>query len=83
VPPPDAKKQGHRRVPEPHWAVIHRELKRKHVTLTILWEEYIAAHPLKTLARVDLLILDDWGLDPLNADLEGARRLVARSRRAV
>jgi len=25
--------------------VIHRELKRKHVTLTILWEEYIAAHP--------------------------------------
>ena len=38
------KKQGHRRIPEPDWTVIHRELKRKHVTLAILWEEYIAAH---------------------------------------
>jgi DNA replication protein DnaC len=26
------------------------------------------ARVLKTLARVDLLILDDWGLEPLNAD---------------
>jgi DNA replication protein DnaC len=26
------------------------------------------ARLLKTLARVDLLILDDWGLEPLNAD---------------
>jgi transposase len=24
---------------------VHRELKRKHVTLSILWEEYIAAKP--------------------------------------
>jgi DNA-binding IclR family transcriptional regulator len=34
-------KQGHRRRAEPHWAVIHHELKRKHVTLAILWDEYI------------------------------------------
>jgi DNA-binding IclR family transcriptional regulator len=27
-------KQGHRRHAEPDWAEIHRELKRKHVTLT-------------------------------------------------
>ena len=27
---------------EPNWAEIHRELKRKHVTLTMLWDEYIA-----------------------------------------
>jgi transposase len=26
-------KQGHRRRAEPDWAEIHRELKRKHVTL--------------------------------------------------
>jgi DNA replication protein DnaC len=26
------------------------------------------ARLLKTLARVDLLIFDDWGLEPLNAD---------------
>jgi transposase len=38
-------KQGHRRRAEPDWAMIHRELKRKHVTLAILWEEYIAQHP--------------------------------------
>jgi transposase len=30
---------------EPDWAVIHRELKKKHVTLAILWEEYIAQNP--------------------------------------
>jgi transposase len=38
-------KQGHRRRAAPDWAMIHRELKRKHVTLAILWEEYIAQHP--------------------------------------
>jgi MobA/MobL family/Winged helix-turn-helix DNA-binding len=35
------KKQGHRRLAEPDWAAVHRELKRKHVTLQILWDEYI------------------------------------------
>ena len=29
-------KQGHRRQVEPDWTAIHRELKRKHVTLSIL-----------------------------------------------
>jgi transposase len=38
-------KRGHRRVAEPDWAGVHRELKRKHVTLVILWDEYIAAEP--------------------------------------
>jgi transposase len=38
-------KQGHRRRPEPDWAALNRELKRKHVTLQILWDEYIEAHP--------------------------------------
>lgn len=38
-------KQGHRRHAEPEWAAIHRELKRKHVTLAILWDEYIEQHP--------------------------------------
>src|SRR4051794_14845460 len=39
------KKQGHRRRAEPDWASIHRELKRKHVTLQILWDEYIEQNP--------------------------------------
>jgi hypothetical protein len=38
-------KQGRRRHAEPDWAAIHRELKREHVTLTMLWDEYIERHP--------------------------------------
>ena len=38
-------KRGHRRHPEPDWPTVHRELKRKHVTLLIVWDEYIAANP--------------------------------------
>ncbi len=38
-------KPGPARRTEPGWASIHRELKRKHVTLSILWEEYIAQQP--------------------------------------
>jgi len=38
-------KPGPARRAEPDWASIHRELKRKHVTLSILWEEYIAQRP--------------------------------------
>jgi len=39
------KKQGHRRRAEPDWAAVHRELKRKHVALQILWDEYIEQNP--------------------------------------
>ncbi|EIZ77265.1 transposase [Novosphingobium sp. Rr 2-17] len=38
-------KPGRRKLPEPDWSVVARELKRKHVTLQILWEEYRAEHP--------------------------------------
>ena len=38
-------KRGHRRIEEPDWAGVRRELKRKHVTLMILWDEYLAANP--------------------------------------
>jgi transposase len=38
-------KRGHRRHAEPDWPAVHRELKRKHVTLLIVWDEYIAASP--------------------------------------
>lgn len=36
---------GGRRRPEPDWSEVHRELKAKHVTLQILWDEYIDLHP--------------------------------------
>jgi transposase len=29
----------------PDWPAIHRELRRKGVTLQLVWEEYRAAHP--------------------------------------
>ncbi|MGO3934275.1 IS21 family transposase [Rhodopseudomonas pseudopalustris] len=38
-------KRGHRRHPEPDWPAVQRDLKRKHVTLLIVWDEYIAANP--------------------------------------
>jgi hypothetical protein len=37
-------KQGHRRRTSPA-GEIHSELKRKHVTLAMLWDEYIERHP--------------------------------------
>jgi transposase len=44
-------KRGHRRHPEPDWPAVHRELKRKHVTLLILWDEYVSANPGGTAIR--------------------------------
>ena len=38
-------KQSYRRQIEPDWASMHRELKRKHVTLSILWDEYVERNP--------------------------------------
>src|ERR1700726_2275531 len=38
-------KQGHRRQVEPGAASIHRLLKRKNVTLSILWDEYVERNP--------------------------------------
>ena len=38
-------KRGHRLHSEPDWPTIHKELKRKHVTLLIVWDEYIAENP--------------------------------------
>ena len=33
------------RRPQPDWPAIHRELRRKGVTLQLLWEEHRATHP--------------------------------------
>ena len=39
--------EGHptRNRPEPDWARVHLELRKKHVTKQLLWEEYKAEHP--------------------------------------
>ncbi len=39
------RRGGRRSRAEPDWAAVNRELRRKHVTLSILWDEYIAQHP--------------------------------------
>ncbi len=36
---------GSQPVVVPDWGRIHRELDRKGVTLMLLWQEYVAAHP--------------------------------------
>lgn len=38
-------KPGQQRLAEPDWAVVHRELKRKHVTRWMLWEASIGDQP--------------------------------------
>ena len=30
---------------QPDWAAVHRQLRRKGVPLSLIWEEYRAAHP--------------------------------------
>lgn len=32
-------------IPQPDWLLIHQELKKKGVTLMLLWEEYRGVHP--------------------------------------
>ena len=41
-PPP---KPTHAPRPLPHWPTVHQELRRKGVTLALLWHEYKAEHP--------------------------------------
>jgi len=42
---PDAPDTARRGLVQPDWSAIHREMRRKNVTLLLLWEEYKAAHP--------------------------------------
>jgi len=42
-PPPTGTPKTER--PQPDWPVVHRELRRTGVTLSLLWEEYRLAHP--------------------------------------
>ena len=37
--------QSSRTLPPPDWSKVHRELRRKGVTLALLWEEYKTVHP--------------------------------------
>ena len=43
VPPPSVSERSRDR--EPDWARLHGELRRKGVTLQLLWEEYVAEQP--------------------------------------
>lgn len=59
---PRAAPAGRRALPD--FATIHQELKRKGVTLTLLWEEYVAAHPGETSYRYTQFCqrYADWAL---------------------
>lgn len=41
-PPPNIETECR---PQPDWAYVHRELRRKDVTLELLWDEYRTQHP--------------------------------------
>ena len=74
-------KRGHRRIEEPDWADVHRELKRKHVTLLILWDEYIAANPRRLQLLAVLRALSILREDAVGDDAPDARRRRAAVRR--
>lgn len=42
---PSYKAEGEREIPMPDWAKIHKELRRKSVTRSLLWVEYRQAYP--------------------------------------
>jgi transposase len=42
---PKAPSSGRLVIPCPDWSVVHRELRKKSVTLRLLWVEYREAHP--------------------------------------
>jgi transposase len=71
---PRAAPVGRRVLPE--FAVIHQELKRKGVTLMLLWEEYVAAYPGQRTYRYTQFCQRyvDWG-----ATLKRSMRQVHRA----
>ncbi len=42
---PQQPARASRRIAQPDWGYVHRELRRKGVTLSLLWQEYRAIHP--------------------------------------
>jgi transposase len=42
---PPQKKRADKQRPRPDWSEVHKQLKRKGVTLQLLWEEYRRDHP--------------------------------------
>ena len=42
---PPADNPAKEKRPQPDWRIVHRELRRKGVTLLLLWEEYRGVHP--------------------------------------
>src|SRR6266702_909044 len=74
-------RRGHRRQTEPDWAAVHRELKRKHVTLSIVWEEYIAGRTRRVSLFALLRALPRLGRPPVGDDAPvacGRRQTVRR-----
>lgn len=69
----NGNRQGHRRIVEPDWAAVHRELKRKHGTLSILWEEVHYRRARRILVLALPRALPRLGGSPVDDDAPGAR----------
>jgi transposase len=80
-PPPVAFSRDRR--PPPDWPALHRELRRPGVTLSLLWEEYRAAHPEGYgYSRFWKMFVDYAGttaevIDPLTGEIREAQVFVA------
>ena len=71
--------------PLPVWSEVHRELRRKSVTLALLWEEYKTLHPDGAAIQLVLRSVPGLGREARPGDAPGAprwREAVRRLRRA-
>ena len=75
-PPPDPSCPR----PLPDWSVIHQELKKKGVTLALVWEEYKAIHPRRLSIQPILRLVSPlaWQAECMDAPRAQGRRKAIR-----
>ena len=79
-PPPPSRTER----PLPDWSEVHRELRRKNVTLSLLWQEYKETHPEGLQYSLVLRAVPGLGREARLGDAPGAprrREAVRRLRR--
>jgi hypothetical protein len=76
---PKAPKPGSRVIPCPDWSWVHTELRKKSVTLRLLWVEYREAHPDGYRYSQFCTLYRDWAA-PLNPSMLSWPKTVIRSK---
>ena len=60
-----ASRSGQRQCPEPDWAAVSRELKRKHVTLQVVYRKVVAVYVVDLESHASARATRSRGLDPV------------------